>query len=47
MDYGHLTLEHVKRYDQEIIDQGLDKGLRTPILLPDYRYEKALTQIHQ
>lgn len=46
-DYGPLRLDHVRRYNQEVMDQGLDRGLRTPMLLPDYRYEKALTEIHQ
>lgn len=45
-DFGELSLEHVRRYNQEIIDAGVDKGSKSPMLLPDYRYEKALTQIH-
>ena len=47
MPYGKLSLTHVKRFNQEIADAGVGKGLRSPVLLPDYRYEKALTQIHQ
>lgn len=46
-DYGPLSLDHVRRHNQEVLDKGLDRGLRSPMLLPDYRYEKALTQIHQ
>lgn len=45
-DFGELSLDHVRRYNQEIIDAGCDRGVRSPMLLPDYRYEKALTQIH-
>lgn len=43
-DYGKLGLNHVRKYNQEIVEKGLGKGLRSPLLLPDYRYEKALTQ---
>ncbi len=46
-DYSQLSLDHVRKYNQEIIDEELDRGLRSPLLLPDYRYEKALTQIQK
>jgi succinate dehydrogenase / fumarate reductase flavoprotein subunit len=45
--YGKLCLDHVVRHNREILERGLDRGLRSPLLLPDYRYERALTQVHQ
>jgi succinate dehydrogenase / fumarate reductase flavoprotein subunit len=47
IDYGSLSLDHVRRHNQEIRKKNLDNGMRAPMLLPDYRYEKALTEIHQ
>lgn len=47
MDFGKLSLDHVRVYNQEIVAKGLGRGLRSPLLLPDYRYEKALTHIKQ
>jgi aspartate oxidase len=41
--HGSLHLNHVRKHNREVLEKGLDKGLRAPILLPDYRYEKALT----
>jgi succinate dehydrogenase / fumarate reductase flavoprotein subunit len=46
-DYGKLCLDHVVRHNREVLERGLDRGLRSPLLLPDYRYERALTQVHQ
>ncbi len=47
MGYGPLSLDHVRRHNREVSDKKLDKGLRSPMLLPDYRYEKTLMEIHQ
>jgi succinate dehydrogenase / fumarate reductase flavoprotein subunit len=47
MDFGKIGIDHVRKYNQEILEKGVDRGLDSPLLLPDYRYEKALTQIHQ
>jgi len=47
IEFGDITLDHVRSFNQEIIAKGLDRGIRSPLLLPDYRYEKALPQIHQ
>jgi succinate dehydrogenase/fumarate reductase flavoprotein subunit len=45
---GRLTLDHMTNYEKELERAGLlKKGIRSPMLLPDYRYEKALTQVHQ
>jgi len=46
-DYAKLGLDHIVRHNREILERGLDRGLRSPLVLPDYRYERALAQIHQ
>jgi len=46
-EFCNVTLDHVRKYNQELCDNGLDRGLKSPLLLPDYRYEKALPQVHQ
>lgn len=33
---GRLTLEHVARYHRELEEAGIDRGLPSPALLPDY-----------
>lgn len=40
-----LTLKHVEDYHKALRVQGVDKNTPSPILLPDYRYEKALQKI--
>jgi succinate dehydrogenase / fumarate reductase flavoprotein subunit len=42
---GELSLEHVARYEEELVDNGITSDIKSPMLLPDYRFEKALTQI--
>lgn len=45
---GDLRLDHVVEYERGLEKLGiLKKHIRTPLLLPDYRYEKALTKVHQ
>ena len=45
---GELTLDHVVEYERELRESGvLKKEIQAPLLLPDYRYEKALTKVHQ
>ena len=45
---GNLTLAHMVEYEKELERTGLlKKGIEGPMILPDYRYEKALTQVHQ
>ncbi|MFB3885178.1 MAG: FAD-binding protein [Thermodesulfobacteriota bacterium] len=45
---GDLTLDHVVNYERELRESGvLKEGIKTPLLLPDYRYDKALTKVHQ
>lgn len=45
---GKLSLDHVIEYEKELEKSGiLKKHIKAPLLLPDYRYEKALGKIHQ
>jgi succinate dehydrogenase/fumarate reductase flavoprotein subunit len=45
---GPLTLDHIVKYEKEMERSGvLQKDIKSPLLLPDYRYEKALTKVHQ
>jgi len=37
-----LTLKHVEGYHKALKELGIDGNTRSPLLLPDYRYEKAL-----
>lgn len=47
IEVGELTLSHVVEYHKELTDAGIDSGKRSPLFLPDYRYEKALPRYHQ
>ncbi len=48
VEVGKLGLDHVVDYENELEETGLlKKDIRSPLLLPDYRYEKALTRVHQ
>lgn len=40
-----LTLKHVEDFYKALGEQGIDKNVPSPILLPDYRYERALQKI--
>jgi len=42
---GKLTLDHVRAYNKLLLQEGFDKDLVSPMLLPDYRFEKALTNV--
>jgi succinate dehydrogenase / fumarate reductase flavoprotein subunit len=42
---GKLTLEHIERYEREIQEAGIVSDRKSPIILPDYRFEKALTSV--
>ena len=48
IEIGKLTLSHVTEYEEGLEKEGLlKKGIGSPLLLPDYRFEKALTRVHQ
>jgi succinate dehydrogenase / fumarate reductase flavoprotein subunit len=42
-----LTLQHVKEYHDALKKLGTGKKLKAPLILPDYRFERALTRVHQ
>jgi succinate dehydrogenase/fumarate reductase flavoprotein subunit len=45
---GKPRLDHVIEYEKELEKSGiLKRHIKTPLLLPDYRYEKALGRVHQ
>lgn len=45
---GRPSLDHVVAYERELEKSGiLKKHIKTPLLLPNYRYEKALGKVHQ
>jgi succinate dehydrogenase / fumarate reductase flavoprotein subunit len=41
-----LSLEHVSAHAKELISLGISTTVTSPMLLPDYRFEKALTSTH-
>ncbi len=48
IENGRPSLSHLIEYEKELERAGiLKKEIKTPLLLPDYRYEKALAKIHQ
>ena len=42
---GKLTLEHIENYEQELQKAGIVSDISSPMILPDYRFEKALTSV--
>jgi succinate dehydrogenase / fumarate reductase flavoprotein subunit len=42
---GKLTLEHIENYEQELQKAGIVSDVSSPMILPDYRFEKALTSV--
>jgi succinate dehydrogenase / fumarate reductase flavoprotein subunit len=42
---GRLNLDHVRAYHQELEQAQVPTSQVSPILLPDYRFEKALTTV--
>ena len=38
-----LTLDHVRAHNEELTALGISSQRKSPMLLPDYRFEKALT----
>ncbi len=42
---GRLTLEHLDAYNNALNEAGVATNVRSPMILPDYRFEKALTKI--
>lgn len=42
---GRLSLDHLKVYHESLLRAGIHSGSVSPVLLPDYRFEKALTTV--
>lgn len=42
---GKLTLAHLDAYNNTLKEAGVSTDVRSPLLLPDYRFENALTKI--
>ena len=39
---GELNIDHIRKYEEELKEAGIETKLRTPILLPEYRNLKIL-----
>ena len=42
---GSLTLQHIDDYNKALKEAGIETDVRSPMLLPEYRFENALTKI--
>lgn len=42
---GRLSLDHITQYNMALQDRSIVSDKTSPILLPDYRFEKALTTL--
>ena len=42
---GKLTLKHLDEFSENLREAGIKTDVRSPMLLPDYRFENALTKI--
>ena len=42
---GKLSLDHIKAYNESLLKTGIGSVSSSPMLLPDYRFEKALTTL--
>lgn len=45
IDHGRISLDHVRRYADELREAGIAGDVRSPMILPDYRFDKALTRV--
>ncbi len=44
-EIGKLSLEHVRAYSKSLMEAAISSQTSSPMLLPDYRYEKALSTV--
>jgi aspartate oxidase len=42
---GKLSLDHIEAYREALLKEGIHSISCSPMLLPDYRFEKALTTV--
>jgi succinate dehydrogenase/fumarate reductase flavoprotein subunit len=48
IEIGKATLDHIIEYERKLEKvEALKRDVKVPLLIPNYRYEKALTKIHQ
>ena len=45
IEIGKLSLEHVRAYGEALKEAAITPGTSSPMLLPDYRFEKALSTV--
>ncbi len=45
VEIGNLTLDHIRDYRNRLEEEGLHSAKPSPLILPDYRFEKALTTV--
>ncbi len=43
--HGQLSLQHIQSYNANLEEEHLTTGKVSPLILPEYRFEKALTKI--
>jgi len=43
--HGQLSLQHIQSYNTQLKEKQLATGKVSPLVLPEYRFEKALTKI--
>ena len=43
--WAKLTLKHLDEFSENLREAGIKTDVRSPMLLPDYRFENALTKI--
>ena len=45
INVGKLSLDHIKACNESLLESGIASTSPSPMLLPDYRFEKALTTV--
>ena len=45
VETGNLRLDHLRAYQEALRRAGIESEVASPMLLPDYRFEKALTTV--
>ena len=43
--HGRLSLQHIQSYNSQLKEKNLGTGNVSPLILPEYRFEKALTRV--
>jgi aspartate oxidase len=45
LDFAKPALTHIERFEEELSQANISSQVKSPLILPDYRFEKALTTI--